>query len=295
MNTQPEQPNIKDAVLNRLTRDSITPTPKMWFWCTECLVWVLWVTTVLLGAISMAIFCSALVTRSRDIFEATHDSAWQFLVTVIPFVWIGVFAAMTVLAVFYLRKTKRGYRYPVGQIVGSSLLFSIVGGAVLHFAGVGALADRMLGEQMPMYMSQEKMELKLWQAPEEGRLVGILTSNDENTTTLLDVTGASWTLNISELRQPDQDRLLSGEKVRLLGLPASTTNEFYACGVFPWMFDKAMPPKMISEERRAFLERMYSFMDEAERLKGLRDETLAGREMGRCVELKIIERIGDSM
>lgn len=293
---QPNTPSIKDKIMQQVESGAVCPRSKSWFACIEGLIWLLWGATVLFGAISIAIFSSAFVKRSRDIFEATHASPFEFFVSVLPFIWIGVFALMTALAWYNLRCTKRGYRYPALHIIGSSLLFTIAGGMVLHFAGVGELLDRELGKRMPMYMSQDKMELKLWQAPEEGRLVGMLaTSTGETKAIFTDLQGTTWALNLTELREPDRIRLFSNEKVRVLGVPAIGTTTLYACGVFPWMFDRTMPPAKISQEREAFVERMYAFKDEKDRLEGLQLAAREGREMGKCAELKIIERISETM
>ena len=297
MSNTPEQPNnFKTSVLDRIEREQVSPTPKMWFTCRRCLVWVLWVVTILLGAISVAVVESVVMMRRYDIYEATHDSFGEFLLTVTPLLWFVVFVAMVFLAYQNLRQTKKGYKYPFSHIVLSSIGFSVVGGLLLHAFGVGMFVDRVLGEQMSMYMSQSKIELKLWQSPHEGRLVGVLLATTSTTSAdFRDVAGVVRQLDLSELRQPDLVRLFSNEKIRVLGLPSMATTTFYACGVFPWMFDTDMPPAMISKERKEFVERMYAFKDEQERLKGIENEVLANRNKGKCAELEMVRRIGDSM
>lgn len=288
---------VKDQVLSRVRAGDIKPTSRLWFRGFECLVWLLWALTVLIGAIAFAVLDMVWSVRSRDIFEITHNSPLELLFSALPYLWIVVFGAMTVFAVINFRQTRKGYRYPVGHIIGSSLLFSVVGGLVLHAAGVGMVVDREFGEHMPMYMSQEKMEIKLWQMPEAGRLVGMFvsTSTEEGLILFADVLGGSWQVNVEELQSADRDWLMARERVRVLGLPTVATNTFYACGVFPWLFETGMPEAMISAERAAFLARMYEHKASAERLAALQDETIRNNNKGDCAKLEAIGRIEASM
>ncbi len=300
MSTENQQPNndLKNSVLERLVREEVKVTPKMWFQCQECMTWVLWAGSVLFGALAVAVVAMVATQSRYSYFEATHNSTFEFVVSALPYIWLVVFAAMALLAYFNLRHTKRGYKYPFAHIIASSLVFSLIGGVLLHVVGVGTMVDRELGKRMPMYMSQEKKELMLWQNPAEGRLVGNITSKDVGTdmVTFVDVDGADWSLEIMELRNIDRRQLFSGEQVRILGITTTSTKAtLHTCGVFPWIFNKNMPMAELEEGREGFVNRMYAHKDAAVRLAEINEEARRDRKMGMCAEMKTVRRIDESM
>lgn len=253
--------SLKESVLQRIEAGEVQPKPKWWFLCGECLMYVLWAISVILGAVAISVIIFVAEHSMFALFEATHESAFDYAIDTVPVAWIVVFVLMAVLAYYNYRHTTTGYRYSLIAILGSSTAFSIVGGVLLHSGGVGAYLDTQLAENMPMYESLERKELKMWLQPEEGRLVGRLAGaySEGTTTEFVTADGAAWELVITELLEPDRIVLQNGGTVRVLGMVVtSTANTFYGCGVFPWMYDKVMSYAELQAERRAFIERMYA-------------------------------------
>ena len=300
MKLESEKQNIdlKGKVLERLQAEQVQPYSK-WFWAgQESLVWILWVASVIFGALSVAVLIFAATHARFALFEATHESPWQFALEVLPYIWIGAFVVMALLAYVNLRRTKHGYRYPFSHVVISSLLFSIGGGVLLNLAGVGYMIDGQLGERMPMYKSLEERESSMWQNPGNGRLVGAVKGSLSTSTVIFtDIDGDKWTLSTEDLHTPDIRVLKSGEKVRVLGVNASTSvHTLHACGVFPWMFEKTVSLNEMEEERQNFIERMYAHKDRAdEREARLNKEVFGKKAMGLCADMPAIRRIGESM
>lgn len=300
MDTQtPKQNNdIKDSVLARLKDESVQPRSKMWWQCQECLVWVLWGASILIGALAVAVLIFASMHASYALFEATHDSPFTFIVEVLPYAWVGIFTVMAWLGYRNFRNTKRGYKYPLTHILLSSIVFSVAGGALLHFAGVGYVLDTSLGRLSPMYVSQAEKEQRMWQRPADGRLVGMTESRQASSSVIfIDIDGTTWSVNTEDLHKPDLRTLLTGKQVRVLGIYASTSDRtLHACGVFPWMFDKSMGVDDMKEERQAFIERMYAHKDnQLAREAALHDETFGDRAMGACADMPVVKRIGEMM
>lgn len=216
--------------------------------------------SVVIGAVAVSVMMFVSLHAGYAFYEATHDSAWEFFLEVLPFVWILVLIAMVALAYYNIRHTRKGYRYPLWQLVISSLLLSIVGGGALQAAGFGYLMDKVLSENMPMVRTLTGVEHKMWQNPDKGRMVGVFSGFDEGNQTealFTTVDGTEWTIEVSELMPKDINLLVTGEKVRLLGMVASGTElYFYGCGVIPWMLEKPMPVAKLREEREMFIERL---------------------------------------
>tara|TARA_B100000745_G_C20153257_1_gene395291 strand:- start:3644 stop:4633 length:990 start_codon:yes stop_codon:yes gene_type:complete len=287
------------SVLKRIEGEHVVPSSKWRFVCTEYGIWALWALTVVIGALSVAVMIFVGGHARFALYEATHDTALSFFVEVLPYIWIVVFVVMTVLAYVNLRHTKRGYRYQVYHVVISSVVFSVVGGLVLHVFGIGSLIDTQFGKRMPNYQSMEKAEIRMWQAPKEGRLVGIFSAMDETDTLYVftDEAGQVWKIETLELRDRDKELLSSGYQVRVLGTTTDAAQyRFYACGVFPWMFGKDVSTMDIREDRKQFVARMYEHMETRKRLLDIQRETY-GNDIpmpfveGKCGELAVMERM----
>lgn len=255
-NTHCETSHIASEVLKRIESQSILPTSRFQFICAQWGIWIVWLATIVSGAAALAVSFYVTLSANYALYEATHENFITFFVAVMPFVWVCLFIAMVYVSIFQMRNTKRGYRYSAWVLISSSLIFTILGAIVLHSFGLGYVLDQKLGQQLGIYMSQAKMEQKMWQMPQAGRLVGSLEqlNQDSEPVPILnfkDEEGVLWRLGVNELREQETDLLLRGGRVRLLG---TTTSEFsfHVCGVFPAMGDRAFGFREMARERRDF-------------------------------------------
>jgi hypothetical protein len=260
--TAPETSGTAASILARISAEQVVPTPRYAFLLREYTLWSLWVLSIVLGALAVAVTVYDALSMTYALYEATHDNVWTFLVSVVPYVWLAVFAIMTVAAVRGLRATKRGYRYSTWFIITSSVVCSVLGSMLFHTLGFGFWLDNILGRQIDQYMSMEKMELGMWQAPSQGRLIGALVSPaglnpaDESAFLFKDSDGQVWTIASDELNERDRMLLLSSNRVRLLGTTTDATT-FHVCGVFPWMYARAMGWNEMQHERIMFEKTMF--------------------------------------
>lgn len=296
-----EQPDLKESckkgVMSRIECGEVCPRSKTFFKTRECVVWLLWAVSVVVGALAVAVTFFVFTHRQYALYEATHENFFTFVVEVLPLIWIVVFGVMVLVAVYNLRHTKRGYKYPLWQIFGSSMVLSLAGGAALHLFGLGYSTDHMLGEKMGMYNSQEKIEQKMWQDPQEGRLLGRFEGPLPPPSMLMnftDVSGEVWQVNVTELSP--QERALVDEQatVRLLGAVSDESMMvFHSCGVFPWMFDKEMSREDMRAAREAFSMKVEGLKEKAEHMalsmEGKVDED--GAFESPCGEIEPVRRM----
>lgn len=253
--------DLKSQVLARIEKEAVCPRSRLFFGSRECGVWALWFLTVLFGALSVAITLFVVTFQQYSLYEATHESFFAFAVDVLPYLWILLFAVMVLFAVYNLRHTKNGYRYPLWKIALSSVVLSLAGGSVLHLAGVGFNFDKQMGVFAKDYQSQEKLELKLWQAPQEGRLVGVLLSAEDGVPQPLfvieDIKGTRWNTDISELHELDRFVLETEKRVRVLGLLEDVNPPtFHACAVFPWVYEHEYSRSELRDMKNMMKERI---------------------------------------
>lgn len=294
---------MSDRIMNRIEGERIAPCPRWQFTCAHYGVWVLWALSVVAGAIAVAVMMYVGNHARFALFEATHTTPLSFFVEVLPYVWMLFFTIMALFAYYNLRHTKRGYKYSFTHILLSSLVFSLVGGVILHVFGTGHLIDSSLSKTMPLYPSLERVEMKMWQNPAEGRLVGRFGAEiePEMQYSFTDTKNISWTVIVTELREPDRQLLFSTEPVRLLGTTTNRTERiFHACGVFPWMFttESDMPTEQLSEQRKQFITRMHEHKQVNEHLRVLEAETYPNQPLdapvfleGLCADIAAVKRV----
>jgi hypothetical protein len=262
------QKNLKNTLLDRIEREKLQPRSRMFFHSKECVIWALWLISVAVGALAVAISVFVVTHRQYEIYEATHENWFTFMVEVLPFIWVFVFCAMALFAVYNIKHTKKGYRYSIVTVLASSIVLSFAGGSALQFFGLGYSIDAILGDQMPTYMSQEKIEHQLWQQPAEGRLIGRQVAATVATSSVVvfqDTAGSRWRIEIQELLPADIQLLASGENVRLLGQNMNEQAKvFHACGVFPWMMHREVTMQQMSEQRESFLIRVKELAERTE-------------------------------
>lgn len=298
MNELPPQ-NLREKVLSRITTENVCPRGRFLFICYDSLVWLFWGLSVIIGAFAVAVTIFVITHSQQTLFTVTHDSFWIYFLEVAPYLWLVVFAFMLVFAVLNLRYSRRGYRFTVVQVMASSVVLSLAGGALLQLVGFGSTLDTTLGQRMAMYLSQEKMERKLWLMPEEGRLHGrqvLGTLAPTSTVIFEDASGVRWTIDVSELSPVDISLLASEVMVRVVGTTSSPNERrFHACGTFPWRLENISGA--LSREHHAFLERMYAHTERVnERMKLIEAATFAPKlfdpvDMNTCANLAMNRRI----
>jgi len=293
---------LKDSLMQRIDTEKLTPRSRLFFRGRECFIWTLWLLSVLIGALAVGISLFVMNRRQYELYEATHSNFFTFLVDILPFVWIIVFGIMTFLAVYNLRNTKKGYRYSVPTILASSIVLSFAGGSALQYFGLGYSIDSVLGQQMNMYMSQDKIEVALWQAPAEGRLIGQrINVAFMGTSTLLfeDSNGVEWLVETHELFPSDQALLVTNKTVRVLGKVLDpNAKRFHACGVFPWMMSAEVTRKELSNQRDTFVASAKKMVEEAQLEIALLEESTFSEastdntpSMKVCADIAAIRRV----
>ena len=285
--------------MSRIGCGEVSPRSRRFFQTRECVVWALWLISVIVGALAVAVTLFVITFRQYGLYEATHDNFFTFMVEVLPFLWIIVFGLMVFVGVYELRHTKRGYRYPLWQIFGSSMVLSLAGGATLHLFGFGYSTDHMLGQRMHMYNSQEKIEEKMWQAPDEGRLLGRFGEPVNPPSTLVrftDVSGNEWKVNIDELSEKEKGLMRKDEVVRLIGqVTDGDLGVFYSCGAFLWSLDKPMPREDMRAAREEFMLKIEGYRERSEmmanNMRGEDDNDTDEAETP-CGEIEPVKRMG---
>jgi hypothetical protein len=254
-----EYGGLSESVLEKIETEHVDQVPRWQFMLSEYVIWVLWALSVCIGAVAFSLIIFFMIHAGLAPFEATHDDLFRFFLEVMPYAWVIVFALMALLAHYNLRHTKRGYRFAVWQVLASSIVVSFFGGVALHASGVGFHVDHLIGERMPALPSFHMIETRMWQHPQEGRMIGTFKEMTERPNVVLfrDFEGENWELDTEELNPLDLETLMEGTKVRVVGLISTSSHRaFYGCGVFPFSTDRNLSFRELKAERERFIKRM---------------------------------------
>ena len=267
---QEAQKTLRSSVYDRIECENICPHSRLFFLTQEYFIWAVWISSIFIGALAVAVSLFVLKYKQYAFYEATHENFSTFVIEALPYLWIAIFGLMAFVAVYNIRHTKHGYRYPLWQILGSSMALSLAGGVALQTFGFGYSVDHLLGQQMRMYGSQEKMEEKLWQNPHEGRLIGrMLHQSTVPTSTIIftDDVGDRWHVDVSELSIDERDLLEAEKTVRLIGqISEKDIKLFHSCGAFPWTTDKPLSRENMQAAREAFVMKVQTYKERAEKI-----------------------------
>lgn len=220
------QDTIKDAILEKVQKEHITPKSPWYFRARHAVLWTPGIAVTILGSFAVAGMLFGAVHAGWQYRSLTQMSVVRFLGEVIPLLWVGSLVVFGVLIVKTLRLTAKGYRYKTGAILGVSFLTSVVGGAAL-FA-----LDMTVQHNALIRFETERNQKALWMAPEKGRLTGTIEIFDDGTVVLADARGDRWVLDTSELPSFSEP-LVAGTSVRMLGIPLDQSL-FLPCKIIPW-------------------------------------------------------------
>lgn len=260
MKSPQQQKPLKDTLLARIESEGVSPHSKLFYLGRECFVWILWIFSAIVGALAIAVSLYVYSHGQYAIYEATHMNAFAYLVEALPYMWVLLFVLMLVVGLYNLKHTKKGYKYPLWALLVSSLVLSMLLGSALQMFGIGYTVDDILGKNVSMYMSQDKMTEKMWQNPDEGRLIGkqvLSTVSPTSTVVFEDIDGKRWQVTVSDLPPNEIALVASGKGVRVIGQTANTeVSIFHACGAFSSMGDKEVTPAYKQMEKDIFLDRI---------------------------------------
>lgn len=317
--TTPQRTPVCNAVLQRIEYDNVQPYSRLFFQSKECFIWMIWLLTLLLGSLAVAVTIYVSMSVPYTLYEITHNNLLTAFVTALPYIWIVIFMLTAYLAIINFRHTRYGYRYQVYTVLGGSIALSLVAGAALQMAGGGYVLDQTIGEMVVAYPSYEKRRLALWQQPQEGRMIGVLVPLDEREDNnpeeqqfvFRDQDEVVWNLDTSELDERDVVLLREAgqQPVRIIGT-LTASDVFHVCGVFPWFSGQAMTRSELVETRKMFMQTIRSYFTNDDTLvesfatgtglpivtgQALAIERVVPETPGRCADITAVRRAQEAL
>ena len=145
--------DIKNNILHKIQSGEIQQTSRWYFITRDYVFYVLTGFTAILGALATSsILFQLLIEHAPRVKHLPRDASYlKSFYEVMPWVWVGVFVLLIVIAWFNYRHTSRAYRHHNALIIAVMCLCSLVGGFVLFKTGVSSHVERELRNRVPMY------------------------------------------------------------------------------------------------------------------------------------------------
>jgi hypothetical protein len=225
---------LSSKVVERISKEHVLPIPKWQFLLKGAFVWGVAIVGVLLGAVAV----SLVIHLSVVPLDATPEFSMRYQVLEnllpIPYLWLVLMLGFFYVAYHNFIHTESGYKWKTAQILGGTVVVSIVLGVLLFSVGFANGINRFLVQSLPGYTQFGDLRGMHWVNPEEGRIAGRIVSFDMPTKVFViaGVQGGEWTVNFSSQTSFAVDFEI-GTMVKVQGSQTGT-GTFDAVAVYPW-------------------------------------------------------------
>ncbi|MBN2418448.1 MAG: hypothetical protein JXL81_03610, partial [Deltaproteobacteria bacterium] len=178
--------DISKDTLKKIKDQGIVPRTKRYFLLRRSTVWGLFVLSVILGSIAASVAIFQVRNTDWDLFQHYRHSIPEFILLFIPYFWGLFLIGFSIVAYYYFRRTKSGYRYRAATAVALSVVLSVIGGIGIYATGLSERLETVFEEKLPFYRGVTAHTRMVWTAPDKGLLAGRIKDVSEDGTILLE-------------------------------------------------------------------------------------------------------------
>ena len=142
---------IKSHVLKNIKQNGLEPTSKFYFVTRNYFFALLFIVSVVVGAVSFSAILHDLVVGSQFYSGTSLDVAPTLFVQTIPLFWLVLLIFFTASAWFNYKRTDGIYRKENAIIVLASILFSLLIGLLIFRVGLTQQIDNVMKAYIPLY------------------------------------------------------------------------------------------------------------------------------------------------
>lgn len=226
--------DISEKVLHELETKQLAPHSRLRFLLKRALLWSVYTLSILLGGLATSATIYFMSDREWGLLPRLRMTFLDTVLTVLPFFWLALLAALFVAAYFDFKHTDRGYRIRPVYIIASNLLLSVLLGFTFHFGGISQTVDNYLDLRMPSFPSSLAQKRAIWSRPDVGLLSGEIIQVQMGTDlVLMDWNGDTWTVINDNAFWPPMIGNATGTPIKIIGRMLDE-DSFYAEEIRPW-------------------------------------------------------------
>lgn len=250
--------DLKSSILNRIDEEKVRPCPKLRFVFTNSFFQIASLFSIVIGAVAVAVTIFTSLNVGWEYYEMTHENLTTFIFNIVPYLWIALLLFTVVIGYINVRHTKNGYKYSLPVMLLVMVGTSLAGGVALYAMQVGSQIDNITHSMFPgQYKGAYIAQKEMWQNPERGRLIGVITATGTDDFVLEDMNGDSWTISRAMLKTFDMELAELGREVRLIGLIDHEAKEVLGCVLLPGVSELKADFKDFSQRRAHIKQRLY--------------------------------------
>lgn len=243
---------LKQDILQKISKDCITPKPKWMFTVCDYGMWIAMFLFIIFGGFASAVIIYMLEENDWDLHEHLSDSTFGFIISTLPYLWIVSLLILLAIALYSIKHTKHGYRHHTLPVLGLVIFISSIMGVTFYSIGFGETLNEKLGNNVPGYKTLFDQREKRLTNPDKGLLVGkVIAATSSEYFVIRNPQVGTWKITID-----NNTMILSTPTkrfgVRIVGSVTNDSNkEFHAVKILPLtktQLDKIQRAKNVLEQ-----------------------------------------------
>ena len=212
---------------------NLKPIPKWRFTLKGMALWFTLFVSVILGGLAFSVILFSTQQLGFDLITHMAHSKIEFLLGLLPFLWIVLLIVFLILGMISIKNSKKGYKFSPSRLLIINTAFSILLGTLFFIGGGAQWLENAFAVKVELYESIHEKKINMWSMPENGYLSGTIESVNEKTLSLIDFNNKRWTIDYQQAHIPPVVLLEDGEVIKLRGKMSSIDN-FHAEEIRPW-------------------------------------------------------------
>ncbi|HNV97220.1 MAG TPA: hypothetical protein PKL13_02785 [bacterium] len=216
--------NIINIVLEKIKEKNIKPRPRWIFVFYNIFLWVLVPIFIIFGALSFSFIIHMFISSDFDLRDRVSGNLFEFVFKTMPYFWIIILIIFLFILYFDFKNTKKSYKFNFLKVSLFGLSLIILIGIMFYFSGVARYFDNNF-LKVNSYKALSCQNLKMWNNPEKGILVGKFINISENSGSFKDIYEKNW--NILFNNDAELESLNLDNNIKVVGRKIDDNN-FYA-------------------------------------------------------------------
>lgn len=204
-------------LISTIKEKHLTPKPRWQFLLKNYVIWSACALSLVIGSLAVSVIIYLVRYNDWDLYDELNGSFWQFALLTLPYFWLIILVLFVFIIYYNIKHTKKGYRYSVILTITTSIIISIMGGGLFFRIGFGQYIDDILGERSPFYQGVFNRQINLWDQPENGHLMGLVSETKNNEFVLIDIHNQQWIIKLSETVKLPPTGITVGQPIRIIG------------------------------------------------------------------------------
>jgi hypothetical protein len=217
--------NLSKRILDKIKKNHIEPKPKWRFTAKNAFIWIVAVAALLFGGLASSVVVFMLVNNDWDVYEHISGSLPEFVFITMPYYWLVFLLIFILAANYYLKNTKRGYRYKLWQVSTLIVFSSLFLGVLFYNVGMGRAIEEVFSKKVPFYSELSGHRKEIWEMADEGRIAGevmMLISEDEFR--FKEMNSREWRIISGGAIMPPGFLIREGDIIKIIGKKIDENN-----------------------------------------------------------------------